>query len=89
MKLTEALREADRIGLIGSCLAREVKELACSTEVHANYIWRSNTISMMSDPVHRQIDMAWRACRAVSRRPCAAISTRPILRPFWPVIRWC
>lgn len=56
MKLTEALRAADRIGLIGSCTAREVKELACSPGVRASYIWRSNTISMMSDPLPRQID---------------------------------
>lgn len=56
MKLTETLRNADRIGLIGSCTAREVKELACG---------------------------------AASRRPCGLIPTRPILRPFWPVIRWC
>lgn len=57
MKLTEALRNADRIGLIGSCTAREVKELACSPGVKASYIWRSNTISMMSDPISRPIDM--------------------------------
>ena len=54
MKLTEALRAADRIG---SCTAREVKELACSPGVRALYIWRSNTISMMSDPLPRQIDL--------------------------------
>lgn len=54
MKLTEALRAADRIG---SCTACEVKELACSPGVKASYIWRSNTISMMSDPLPRQIDL--------------------------------
>lgn len=58
MKLTKALRDADRIGLIGSCIAREVKELACRPGVKASYIWRSNTISMMSDPMRQKIDMA-------------------------------
>lgn len=68
MKLTEALRNADRIGLICSCTAREVKELACSPGVKASYIWRSNTISMMSDPPADRHDCGGPAGRRAADR---------------------
>jgi hypothetical protein len=48
--LSQHLATATSIGLIGSCVARDFKEVACGPDVHASYLWRSGTVSMATPP---------------------------------------
>ena len=45
------------IGLIGSCVARELKQVACDPDVEASYLWRSSTVSMATPPAQPAIPL--------------------------------
>lgn len=42
----------DSIGLIGTCVARSFKEIAFPNVTTSNYLWRINTVSLMSTAEH-------------------------------------